>query len=83
MWKKMKGLFSLVFGKVDPKAPPVPRGKMVLFMSFKDRVKLDMAQESLRSHGVDFEVRYGTDLYVPENELEMAKAIIAEGNWEY
>gem|GEM_PF-5894661 len=57
--------------------------KMVLLISLKDRVKLDLYQEGLRSNTIDFELRNGTDLFVPENELEMAKLVIQEGQWEY
>jgi hypothetical protein len=83
MWKGLKELFSLFFEKVNPEAPPVPRAPMVHLVTFENRTKLDMVQESLRSYGVDFEVRKGKEIFVPENELESAKAIIAEGNWEY
>lgn len=56
--------------------------KWVLCISVTDPLKIEMYRENLRSHAIEFEVRNGTDLFVPENELETAKAIIAEGQWE-
>lgn len=59
------------------------RPKMVLLISVKRPLQLEIYKENLRSHAIDFEVRNETDLFVPENELETAKAIIQEGQWEY
>lgn len=83
MKKLLKELFSLFFGKIDSTKQPTPPAKMVLLMNVPDRVRLSLFQENLRSHAIEFEVRNGTDLFVPENELETAKAIIQEGQWEY
>lgn len=59
------------------------KAKMALLISLKDQVKLDLYQEGLRSNTIDFEIRNGTDIFVPENELEMARIVIQEGQWEY
>ena len=59
-----------------------PKSKMVLLISVADPVKLDLFKENLRSNAIDFEIR-GPDLYVPENEILSAKAILQEGQWEY
>ena len=80
---RLKELFSLVFGKVDLTTKSRPPVKMVLCISAADPLKLGTFQENLRSHAIEFEVRNNADLFVPENELETARAIIAEGQWEY
>ena len=82
-FSRLRSLFSLVFGKVDAPSKPTPPPKWVLCVSVNDRHKLDIFQENLRSHAIEFQVRNGTDLFVPENELETAKTILAEGQWEY
>ena len=79
----LKKLFSLLFGKIDSIPRPSGPVKWVLCVSAIDSHQLDIFQENLRSHAIEFEVLNGTDLFVPENELETAKAIIAQGQWEY
>ena len=82
-FSKLKGFFSLLFGKPDSAVKPSGPVKWVLCVSVADPHRLDIFQENLRSHAIEFEVRNGTDLFVPENELGTAKAIIAQGQWEY
>jgi len=57
--------------------------KMVFLVAVKDRLKLDLYKENLRSNAVDFEVKNGSELFVREDELVIAKAILQEGQWEY
>jgi hypothetical protein len=71
--------------RVKPKSEGAPsaRPKMVLLISISDPVKLALYKENLRSNAMDYEVRNETELYVPEDELQTAKAILQEGQWEY
>lgn len=52
-------------------------------MAVADPLRLALFQENLRSNAVDFEVREGNKIFVREDELESAKAILQEGQWEY
>lgn len=56
---------------------------MVLLISVTNRTQLELFQENLRSQAIPYEIRNGTDLYVPEEDLESAKEILKEGQWEY
>lgn len=79
----LKELFSLVFGKPHPEARPHPPAKMVLLVSVSRQNQLELFKENLRSQTIPFEIRNETDLYVPEDELETAKHVLKEGQWEY
>ena len=84
MLAKLKNFFSIFFSKSNGNDFQLPQlGKKVLLISVTDPVRLNLYQENLRSNAVDFEVRDGTDIYVPEQELESAKVILQEGQWEY
>lgn len=79
----LKELFSLLFGRPDPKAAPRPPAKMALLLSVTNPTQLELFQENLRSQAIPYEVRNGADIYVPEEDLESAKEILKEGQWEY
>lgn len=79
----LKELFSLVFGKPHSEAQPHPPAKMVLLVSVSRQNQLELFKENLRSQAIPFEIRNETDLYVPEDELETAKHVLKEGQWEY
>ena len=60
--------------------------KMCLLASVKEPAKLQIFLEGLKSNQIDFETRNGpditeTDIYVREEDLELAKSILQEGQW--
>jgi hypothetical protein len=60
--------------------------KLVLLASVLEPAKLLIFTEGLKSNQIDFETRKGsqiteTDIYVREEDLEIAKSIIEEGEW--
>lgn len=56
---------------------------MVFLVSVPDRVKRALYEENLRSQAIDYEIRNGQEFFVREDELEAAKHILREGQWEY
>lgn len=87
----LKELFSLLLGRPGPpyfaprrnKETPRPPAKMALLISVTHPTQLELFQENLRSQAIPFEIRNGTDIYVPEDDLATAKEVLKEGQWEY